>query len=173
MGSEDPLQFFKGHICSWGVKWNTLWPWPCNLKLKPSLFIPALQYMYTGLMLHGRYSIWNCGKDSLWARCFWGVQEAGPLAGVIRGQSPLPKKILYLVGINNIILSHIFVKNCLILTPNYWEKDGWAQKKCFENNRTKKKWWPPFQLIKKLWPPFQLIKKSHDSPPYSTTPPLQ
>ena len=23
VGSEDPLQIFKGHICSRGVKWNT------------------------------------------------------------------------------------------------------------------------------------------------------
>ena len=29
VGTEDQLQiFFKGHICSRGVKWNTFWPWP-------------------------------------------------------------------------------------------------------------------------------------------------
>ena len=27
LGTEDQPQFFKGHICSGGVKWNTFWPW--------------------------------------------------------------------------------------------------------------------------------------------------
>ena len=42
---------------------------------------------------------------------FTGVQEAGHLAGVVRGQHTLPKKILYLVGIRYAISSPIFVKN--------------------------------------------------------------
>ena len=46
------------------------------------------------MLMHGHHSILNCGKDSLWARCSAGVQGAGSLAGV----APLPKKIVYLVG---------------------------------------------------------------------------
>ena len=50
---------------------------------------------------------------------FAGVQEAGPLTGVVRGQRPLPQKILHLVAITYAILLPIFVKKLLILTPNY------------------------------------------------------
>ena len=44
---------------------------------------------------------------------FAGVQEAGPLAGVVRGQRPLRKKILHLVGIaiRYAISLPIFVNN--------------------------------------------------------------
>ena len=36
--------FFKGHICSSGVKWNTFWPWPIWNKNLPYLW-PALIYI--------------------------------------------------------------------------------------------------------------------------------
>ena len=66
------------------------------------------------------------------------VQGAGPLAGVVRVPCPLPKKILYSVGIRYTISLLIFVKNFLILPPNYYAKTWFkAEKTTFENERTK------------------------------------
>ena len=44
---------------------------------------------------------------------------AGSLVEVGGGSAPLPKKILYLVGIRYAISLPILVKNCLVLIPNY------------------------------------------------------
>ena len=51
------------------------------MELKPSLLFPALLNMHTGLMLHGRNSILNCGKDILLARCSWGSRVLVPWRG--------------------------------------------------------------------------------------------
>ena len=35
-----------------------------------------------GTLMHGRHSILNCGKDSMWARCSQGSRELAPLWGL-------------------------------------------------------------------------------------------
>ena len=73
---------------------------------------PALPYLCTLSYSHA----WASFNFELWegqsvSEVFAGVQEAGPLAGVVRGQRPLPKKILHLVGIRYAISLPIFVRN--------------------------------------------------------------
>ena len=47
VGPEDQLQnFFKGHICWGGVKWNTFWPWLIQNQNLPYLW-PALINIYS------------------------------------------------------------------------------------------------------------------------------
>ena len=103
-----------------------------------------------------------CGKDSLWVKCSQGSRGLAPWRGLQEGSVPLPKKILYLVGIRYAILLPIFVKNCSILTPNYLGKTWLGTENCFwklKNKKTNKLTTTPFRSSKKLRPPFQLIKK--------------
>ena len=133
---RKPVSKGKIHIISLNFQFYTPFPpeIPCFYQFKiprvahfPQLSSkmglgcgpPALPHLRTLIHMHGRHSVLNCGKDSpTVSEVFAWVQEAGPLAGVVWGQRPLPKKILHLVGIRYAISSPIFVKNWFILTPN-------------------------------------------------------
>ena len=72
--------------------------------------------IYARYIVSYSHASWASFNFELWegqsvSEVFAGVQEAGPLAGVVRGQRPLPKKILHLVGIRYAISLPIFVKN--------------------------------------------------------------
>ena len=79
---------------------------------------------------------------------FAGVQEAGPLAGVVRGQRPLLKKILHLVGIRYAISLPIFVKKLINTHTKLLRKNMVRHRKpAFENDRKTDD--PPFSSSKK------------------------
>ena len=79
---------------------------------------PALPHLRTLSYSHA----WTSFNFESWegqsvSEVFAGVQEAGPQVGVVRGQHPLPKKILHLVGIRYAISLPIFVKK--LIRPKY------------------------------------------------------
>ena len=72
---------------------------------------PALPHLRALSYSHA----WASFNFELWegqsvSKVFAGVKEAGPLAGVVRGQHPLPNKMLHLVGIRYAISLPIFIK---------------------------------------------------------------
>ena len=71
---------------------------------------PPLAHAYSHAWASFNFELWEGQSVS---KVFAGVQEAGPLAGVVRGQRPLRKKILHLVGIaiRYAISLPIFVNN--------------------------------------------------------------
>ena len=75
---------------------------------------PALSYLRTLSYSHAwasfNFELWE-GQSVSEVLSGLGVQEAGPLAGVVRGERPFPRKILHLVGIRYAISLPIFIKN--------------------------------------------------------------
>ena len=118
------------------------------------------------LLMHGRHSILNCGKDTLWARCSQGSRELAPWRGLQGDSTPLLKKILYLVGTWYMIRNFITHFRLKLLSrahrPTHTKNMVRHIKTAFENLKNNKKTYdPPSAYQKKTWPT-----------PYSTAPPL-
>ena len=145
----------------WGkirTEWNSCPPGTVRLAMP----------LYTSLgysrQYRGIYPFWMGGGGTL-CEVFAGVQGDGPLVGI----SPLPKKILYLMGIRYIISFPIqSVKNLKVLRKNIVKhrKSLLEMKEQTKQNKTK-------QIQKQTDdpPPLSAHQKSHGPPPYSTTPP--
>ena len=122
---------------------------------------------------HAYSHAWASFNFELWEgqsvnELFAEVQEAGPLAGVVRGQRLLPKKILHLVG--NFI-TH-FRQKLINTHTKLVRKNMVRHSKPLLKMKEQKNWWSPFQFIKKVMaPPFQLIKKVMTHPHILLPPP--
>ena len=118
-------------------------------------------------LMHGRHSILNCGKDTLWARCSQGSRELAPW---LQGDStPLLKKILYLVGTWYIMIRNFITHFRLKLlsrahTHTKSLRKTWlgTYKPLLRTKKTKKK----------LTTPPSAYQKSHD-PPHILPPPVE
>ena len=119
------------------------------------------------LFMHGRHSILNCGKDTLWARCLQGSRELAPWRRLQGDSTPLLKKILYLVGTWYIMLRNFITHFRLKLLsrprrPTHTKNMVRHIKTAFENQKNKTKKLTP--------PPPSAYQKRHD-PPHILPPP--
>ena len=84
-----------------------------------------------------------------------GVQGAGPLAGVVRGKRPLPKKMLHWGHKIRNFITH-FRQKLINTHTKLLRKNMVRDRKPLLKMKEQKTDDPPFQLIKKVMPPFQL-----------------